>query len=76
MTNVVLNADGTTYMTFTSSMPSPGDLEGWYVRTISTGYGHTSTSDCVSFNELLKMIENASGDYGYRARSSKVADRT
>ena len=58
------------------AVPSTGDLEGWYVRVVSTGYGHNVTSDCVSHNELLRMVGNASADYGYRPQSSRVADRT
>lgn len=74
MSNAILNEDGTVYMTFPPAVPSTGDLEGWYVRTVTTGHRAIVETDCVSFNELLNQVGVTSRDYGYRPPSAKIGE--
>lgn len=99
MSETILNADGSVYMTLPDPRPSTGDLEGWTVRQVCSvhrtpetahfqdqfgwvvdtwapGTVSLVTSDCESFNSLLKIVGELSVAYGYRPRSSKIGDHT
>jgi hypothetical protein len=62
MSETIYNADGSVYMTFGPMEPSPGELEGWHVHTITSAdtreWGTVSlvTSECESFNSLLRHV--------------------
>jgi hypothetical protein len=61
MSDTILNPDGSVYMTFGPSAPSPADLEGWYVRTITSADTRLGTfallnTECESFNSLLRHV--------------------
>jgi len=62
MPGTIFNKDGSVYMTFGPMQPSPGDVEGWHVHTITSAdtrdWGTVSlvTSECESFNSLLRHI--------------------
>lgn len=86
MSDTIFNEDGTVYMTFTPPVPSQGDQEGWFVRHVTSGthtgpkcQSHRTRStvdaDCMSFNELLKLVGANSDYYGYRPPSSKIGSQ-
>ncbi len=72
----IFNEDGSVYMTFPPAAPSPADLEGWYVKIVTAGRQAIVETDCVSFNELLTLVNVTARDYGYSVPSSKIADHT
>lgn len=88
MSDTIRNEDGSVYMTFGPSTPSPADLEGWLVRHVCSGshgpacgHGMTGTwsvarSDVDSHNNLLRLLVAMSDVYGYRPASSRIVDGT
>lgn len=52
------------------------DQFGWVVTEWQPGTVSLVTSDCESFNSLLKIVGELSVAYGHRARSSKISDHT
>lgn len=90
MTDTIFNPDGSVYMTFSPSVPSRADLEGWTVRYVCSGthgpacphgkvtgtYSVATRTDVESFNGLLKLIGDLSDMYRYRPRPSKITSDT
>lgn len=61
MSDTIFNPDGSVAMTFGPPVPSPGSLEGWYVRTIMSVDTVSGTvalvdTECESFNSLLRHV--------------------
>lgn len=82
MNETIRNLDGSVYMTFPPAVPSASDLEGWYVRTITSAdlpgqgtYAITST-ECDSRRSLLAHVGAFEESYGYRPREVKIGEST